>query len=140
MDPISVIATAISSIKTATEIAQILKVSESSIAEAENKLRIADIMNALADTKIAISEMKDILVAKDEEIASLKKRLEDKRNIDFRNGIYIEKDEAGKQIANYCPRCLDVDIKKVRLREQDNGFLCMQCRSFYPNSRYYASE
>ena len=112
MDPISVIATAISSIKTATEIAQILKVSESSIAEAENKLRIADIMNALADTKIAISEMKDILVAKDEEIASLKKRLEDKRNIDFRNGIYIEKDEAGKQIANYCPRCLDVDIKK----------------------------
>ena len=51
MEPITVIATAISSLKTETEIATLLKTSDETFIKAELKLKLADLMNALADAK-----------------------------------------------------------------------------------------
>jgi hypothetical protein len=133
MEPITAISTAIASIKTAMEIAQLFKTSDLKFAEAEFKLKIADIINALADAKISIAEFKEIINEKDSQISELKKKNEDKSSIQFYEnyGIYIEKDNSGKIIGNFCTRCFDVETKKIRLNERDAGFSCFNCKAYY---------
>lgn len=74
MDPISLITSAITSLKTATEITQLLKVSDEDYIRSELKLRLAELMNALADAKISIAELKLLLQEKDEKIRELEQK------------------------------------------------------------------
>lgn len=78
MPDLATIATFLGSIKTATEIAKAIKLSDSSIEKAELKLKIAELMESLADVKIQAIEIKELLQEKDLEIEKLKNLLNTK--------------------------------------------------------------
>ena len=137
MEPITAIATALSSIKTATEIAQLLKTSDDAYLKAELKLRMAELMVALADTKIAISELKDVLQKKDEEIALLISKSKEVNSLVFIEPIYRKRLENGELEGCYCQRCYDVDKKIVRLIDYRNdSYYCNECKTTYRGPNY----
>lgn len=134
MEPITVIATAISSLKTATEIATLLKTSDETFIKAELKLKLADLMNALADAKISIAELKDIIQEKDDQISELIKKVENKDNdLVFKNGAYYTSNGDGP----FCTNCYDTKKMKVRLTDMPPGFTdfgksrCPNCEALY---------
>lgn len=119
MEPITAIATAISSIKTATEIANLLKTSDENFIKAELKLKLADIMNALADAKISIAEFKEIIQEKDSTINELNRKLESKNTeLIFKDGAYFTQDGQGP----FCTSCYDTKQMRVRLTGMPAGF------------------
>lgn len=118
MEPILAISTAITSLKTATDIAQLLKTTDSSFEKAELRLKIADMMIALADAKISIAELKDIIQDKDDKIKQLQEQNTLVEEMDFKNGLYFSKNGDGP----YCTACYDTKKIKIRLTEQPSAF------------------
>ena len=72
------------SIKTATEIAKILKESNVSLEKAEFKLKLAELISSLADAKIEMSEIQQLLVEKDSKIRKLNERLSIKDKLEIK--------------------------------------------------------
>ncbi len=60
MTDFTAIASILGSVKTATEIAKLLKNTDLSFEQAEMKLKLADIISALADARIEISEIQSV--------------------------------------------------------------------------------
>ncbi len=121
MEPILALTTAITSIKTATEIAQLLKTTDNSFEKAELRLKIADMMNALADTKISIAELKDIIQEKDEQIKTLTELNREQLNsekLEYRDGLYFSNDGDGP----FCTACYDTKKMKVRVNQMPKNF------------------
>ena len=137
MDPILTISTAIGCIKTATEIAQLLKTSDETYIRAELKLKLAELMEALADAKISISEFKEIVKKKDDRIKELESRFESDLNkqeeMIFKNGAYFTKNDDGP----FCTGCYDTKHLKVRLTNMPRDFhniakyRCPNCKVTY---------
>ncbi|MGC8492563.1 MAG: hypothetical protein ACP5SH_12585, partial [Syntrophobacteraceae bacterium] len=72
MPDIPTIVSALSSIKTAVDIAKLIKESSTSLEQAEVKLKLAELISALADAKIEIANVQETLLKKDQLIAELK--------------------------------------------------------------------
>lgn len=72
MADIATISAIFSSVKTATEIAKLIKDSNTSLEEAEIKLKMAELISALADIKIELSEVQLTQRKKKIEYLSLK--------------------------------------------------------------------
>lgn len=145
MDPISTIAavgTALASIKTAIEITQTMKASELSYTEAEYKLKLADIYNSLADAKMSIAEFKELLISKDEQIKILEEKVKEKENLQYNEKyqIYESMEDSSKILGKYCTRCYDDEKKLIRLDEQENGFMCKKCKTFYRKPEFYVND
>ncbi len=86
--PIATITAALSSLKAATEIAKIIKDSGYTLEKAEIKLKIADMLGSLADTKINLAELQDLLLRKDKMIKELESRLELKEKLKWESPYY----------------------------------------------------
>ena len=65
MTEISTISAILGSVKTATEIAKLIKDSYFSLEKAEMKLKLAELISALADAKIEISEIQELILQKE---------------------------------------------------------------------------
>ena len=137
MEPLTAISTALASLKTATEIAQLLRSADKGFIEAEYKLKLADMMSSLADTRIAISELKELLISKDEEITNLNitiKSLEINRSeLTHKNGLYyMEGDESP-----FCPQCIESSGRRFHLQRTTKHELmrgnwkCTNCGNFF---------
>lgn len=68
----TLITSAISSLKAATEIATLIKESGFLLEKAENKLKIAELLYALADANIKLAEIQQSMLEKDSVIKELK--------------------------------------------------------------------
>ncbi|GAA3988171.1 hypothetical protein GCM10022279_09100 [Comamonas faecalis] len=66
----------LSSLKTATDIAKAIKESDVSLEKAESKLKLEELISALADAKIEVTEIRQALLDKDAELRALKNQLE----------------------------------------------------------------
>ena len=133
MPDLTSISAALTSIKSATEIAKMLKNADTSLEKAEMKLQIAELMEALAESKINISEVQQLIIEKDEKIKELEESLELKENIIFEEPFYFLEKEGNKE-GPFCQKCLDGDDNLVRLLEiNDYGgtHYCKVCESFY---------
>ncbi|MAC84389.1 MAG: hypothetical protein CL624_09665 [Arcobacter sp.] len=107
MTEISAISTIFSSVKTATDIAKLIKDSTTSLEEAEIKLKMADLISALADIKIELSEVQVSQRDKEQIIQNLKEELNKKDKISFDGKIYwAENDETP-----FCTVCFEKDAK-----------------------------
>ena len=80
MADIAAIASILGSVKTATEIAKLLKDSDLSLEKAEMKLKLADLISALADARIETAEIQSLIAEKDEKIKQLQEVLETKNS------------------------------------------------------------
>ena len=109
--PVASIVAALGGIKTATDIAKLIKDAGVSLEAADHKLQIAELVGALADAKIALVEVQDALREKDDKIASLNEALRIKESLVRHNDAYYEKDENGEPVGSpYCSHCLEKKI------------------------------
>ncbi|VXC15501.1 conserved hypothetical protein [Pseudomonas sp. 9AZ] len=135
MADMTLIATALSGIKTATDIARLLKDSDFSLEKAELKLKLAELVGALADVKIELSEIQEKILEKDKCIQELKDAFQSKSTIKKYGDAYYKIDASGKATgAPYCLKCWEVDHKKrplVILSTNRFTHVCPACSHQY---------
>lgn len=135
MPDITSIATILSSIKTATDIAKFLRESDLSIERAELKLKLADLVSALAEARMELAEIQETLAAKDKQIAELEEAFQSKDNLVRHYDAYYTTDENGNPVGlPFCLRCWENDHKKRQLVHDAKDFrtrVCTACGHRY---------
>lgn len=136
MTDIGSITAILSSVKTATDIAKIIKNADLSLEKAEMKLKIADLITALADAKIAVTEVQDIIKEKDERITEWEKAFEMKEKLVRILDAYYEVDAAGEPSGPpYCSHCWEVSRMTIHLYSVPHKVICSHCKTEYANYR-----
>jgi len=133
MPDAGIIAAFFSSLKTATEIAGLLRKADLSMEKADLKLQIADLVSALAEAKMQASEIQEVIKYKDEEIQQLKQALELKAHVIKQYDAYYEKSEDGQPTGDpYCMNCWETEHKLIHLFTAINlGNMCPHCKTIY---------
>ncbi len=129
---------ALASIKYAFDIANIMNDSVVSLEAAEVKLKLADLIDNLADAKVKIAKFKEILSERDAEIQRLKGQLEKQGNILWETPYYFLIKENGEKDGPYCQKCYDSKRKLIRLQSVGPKcyWRCYECTSNYEDSTY----
>ena len=96
MADLPTISAALSSLKTATEIAKLLKNNDVSPENAELKLNLAELINSLADASIEIVDVQEFLSEKEKKIIELQDAFKNKENLVQERDAYYETDDNGK--------------------------------------------
>jgi hypothetical protein len=137
MPDLATIGAALSSIKTATDIAKFLRESDMSIEKAELKLKLADLLVSLADAKIELVEVQVELAKKDKRIVELTSAFETKGELIRYGDAYYAKDAKGDAVGKpFCLRCLENDHKQrqlVRSAKEHRTTVCASCGHQYEN-------
>jgi hypothetical protein len=116
MTDIATISAFVGSIKTATELAKAIKGADLSLEKAETKLKMAELISALADAKIQAAEIQDLVQEKDKRIKELELSLDNKSTLIRHEGKYFESDENGNPIGDpYCSNCWEANNKMIHL-------------------------
>ncbi|WP_432474148.1 hypothetical protein [Amphritea sp. HPY] len=106
MPDLATIGAALGSIKTATEIARLIKDSGSSLEQAEVKLHMAELLGALADAKVDVANIKLDLIDKDETISSLEEKIKTQgETVGFLGARYYVNDDGDPTGSPHCPTC-----------------------------------
>ncbi len=130
------ISAALSSIKTATEIAKLIKESDVSLEKAESKLKLADLISALADAKIQIAEIQQIIIEKDAEIRAATEQLTVRGKIQWEKPCYWLI-EGTRKDGPFCQLCYDKNKELIRLQGGGDGYWeCKACKSSYTDSTW----
>ena len=133
MADLTSIAAVLSSVKAATDIAKIIKDSNVSLANAETKLKIAELISTLADVKLELAEVQDALRDKDQNILSLENQLKEQRNLKFDGKLYWAEGDT----TPFCPACYENGSKLIHLTHMDGTSdyhayeHCKICKSNY---------
>lgn len=133
---ISSIGAALSSIKTAADLAKIIKDSSSSLEQAEVKFKLAELVGALAEAKMDIASIQELILDKEKEISVLKGLLEIKGKVTWEKPYYFLIED-GKKDGPYCPTCYDNHNKMIRLQDEGNGcWRCHVCNGWLQDSSH----
>ena len=136
MTDIAVLTSILGSIKTATDIVKLIKSSDISLEKAETKSKLADLISALADAKIEVAELQNLISEKDEKIKKLEKALEIKQKLRY-EAPYYWLDDGPKKEGPFCQACYDTDGKLIRLQgNREGSWCCKACKNFYTDSSY----
>ncbi|QDP02198.1 hypothetical protein [Thalassotalea sp. PS06] len=141
MADITSLAAALGSLKSATELAKIIKNSGASLEQAEIKLQMADLIGALADTKIDLAEVQQILISKDEEIAKLTTKLNTRKSVIWEKPYYFVLKNNDERDGPFCQQCYDNDEKLIRLQGGgSNLWGCTSCKNKYKDKNYKSPQ
>lgn len=133
---INSIGAALSSIKTAADLAKIIRDSSSSLEQAEVKFKLAELIGALAEAKMDIASIRELILDKDKEIFELKGLLEIKEKVIWEKPYYFLIENSLKD-GPYCPTCYDNQNKMIRLQDKGNGcWSCHVCNCWLQDSTY----
>lgn len=137
MDPVTVISSTLASIKMATEIAKLLKDADLSLEKAEFKLKLADLVGALADAKLQIISIQDVIAEKDKTIKELEQQLDLKGKIKFERPFCWIHDGDQKD-GPYCQKCYDSDKKLIHLQKRGHKdqWDCLECGKYFEGPGY----
>lgn len=134
------ISAVLGSIKTATEIAKLIKDSDVSLEKAEVKLKLAELIGALADAKLEVVGVQQTLAESEDRIRELQKKLEIRAQVKWDDPVYWLEGATGRD-GPYCQRCYDSDQKLVRLQGSGDGYYsCRACNSGYTTAEQRARE
>lgn len=140
MPDIVSISAAITSLKNATDIAKLIKESGATLEKAEIKMKLAELISALADAKLEVSDLKELLVSKDEEIRKLQESQDLKKHMIWEKPYYWNM-QSGEKDGPLCPQCYDSDSKLIRLQESGTGsWHCRTCNASYIDKNYQEPE
>ncbi|MCK9373096.1 MAG: hypothetical protein M0P91_07845 [Sulfuricurvum sp.] len=130
------ISTALSSLKSAYDLSKVISESADSLEQAEIKLKLAELMGALADTKSQISDIKLELITKNEKIQELENQIRIQNQVKFEQPYYWKITNDNRD-GPYCQKCYD-DIKKlIRLQDEKHGsWRCLVCSSYFRDKNY----
>ena len=132
----------LASIKTATEIAKLLKDADVSLEKAELKLKLADLMGALADVKMEALEVQELVAARDMRVSELESALELKSATKRQGDAYYAIDEQGVPHGNpYCMRCWEVDHRLLSLQHSASDYRRWECPNCHTQfNQYHVSK
>jgi hypothetical protein len=124
----------LTSIKTATEIAKLIKESNLSLENAETKFKLADLISTLADAKMQIADIQQSIIEKNDEIRSLKEQLSIKQKLKWKRPFYWINEGKGKE-GPFCQLCYDQNHKLIRLQDYgDDSWGCKACKNTFYTS------
>lgn len=98
----------VSSIKAAWELAKAVKASADAIDDAQMKLQVAELINALADARIQAAESAEL-------IATLQKLIKSREEMKFNGSVYFRVTKNGDEEGPWCPTCFDARNLEIRL-------------------------
>jgi hypothetical protein len=133
---LTIVSTLLGSIKTATEIAKLIKDSDVSLEKAETKLKLAELISALADAKIEVTEVQQTLLDKDTEIRKLQEQFKLKQKLQWEQPYYWLMDDANKS-GPFCQHCYDKAQELIRLQGNGEGYWeCKVCKNNYTDATH----
>ena len=128
---VTAITAVLGSIKTATEIAKLIKDSDLSLEKAETKLKLADLIGALADAKLEVVGVQQTLAEAEARTRELEQQLQTREKLKWREPSYWLEDEGNEQ-GPFCQQCYDTGGKLVRLHgDHDGCYECKACKNSY---------
>ncbi len=128
---IASISTLLSSLKTATDIAKLIRESDVSLERAETKLKLADLVSALADARLEAAEIQQLILDRDETIRRLESAAQLKAQLLWRQPCYYLANRDGVE-EPYCQNCYDSQERLARLHADGAGhFQCRVCQQSY---------
>ena len=131
------IAVAVSSVKSAIEIAKVLKDSSDSFDKAEFKLQLAELIGSLADAKMQIAEIQEALIESDKEKKELINELNLRENLIYEKPYYFKKLNEGEKDGPFCQLCYDKNSKLIRLQDWGDGqWVCQSCKTSVYDDTY----
>ena len=135
---LTIISTALTGIKTASDLAKAIKDAGLSLEQAEVKLKVAELISALSDAKMSIAEVRELLQKKEEEIKELNSKWNIYQKLKYVAPYYwLIEDE--KKDGPYCQLCYDKERSLIRLQEVWPGsWTCNCCKSKVKDSTYKA--
>ncbi|MFW5500756.1 MULTISPECIES: hypothetical protein [unclassified Maridesulfovibrio] len=139
MDPITAIQSTIGVIKGAIDITKNIKDVSDANMQADLKLQLANLTEALANATIQLSQVKIAINEKDEEIEKLKLALEMKDKLKFNSKYGLWEAEEDGKVIRYCTKCHAED-KFIRVQEMANKFECKRCNQTYLRPEYRPSS
>lgn len=132
------IMTALATAGQAIKLAQDLRGIDKAMDAADYKLKIADLTSVLSDIKIALTEAKDELAAKDAEVAALKRQFQRTADTVEVKGFKYNKGEDGKpQGAPYCPVCEQKSGNLFHLTRLAGKDVCPHCKALFQMVSHY---
>lgn len=136
MPDLTTISTIISSVKTATEIAKLIKDADLSLEKAEMKMKVADLISSLADAKIAAAEINDLIKQKDDKIKKLEEAFALKSKLKrYKDAYYVINEEGIPSGDPYCSHCWEASIRGIHLYYMHPNLICPHCKTKYANYR-----
>ena len=139
MADIMAISAVVGSIKAATDIARLLKDSTTSLEQAEVKMKLAELISALADAKIEMAAIQELLLEKESEIVALNEKLEIKDNIVWEKPYYFLVKGSQKD-GPYCQHCYDSEKSLIRLQQPATTspglWQCHKCGNKCKDNKY----
>ncbi len=138
MDLTSVTAV-LGSIKTATEIAKYIKETDLSLEKAETKLKLADLIGALADAKLEVVGVQQTLAEAEAKLRELRQALEVRGNLRWEDPSYWLDDNSDGSTTDgpFCQQCYDSTVKLVRLQGDGDGYFeCKTCKNSYTTTAH----
>ena len=133
---ISSVTALLDSLRAATDIAKLFRESGLTLEKAEAKMKLAELISALADAKITASQVKQELCEKDQEISRLNERLRVKEALTWESPYYWSEGERGRD-GPFCQHCYDGDGKLVRLQGYGRGnWECKVCKNNYADKTH----
>ncbi|MFH2051220.1 MAG: hypothetical protein ABIK96_02025 [bacterium] len=137
MNEIGSVAAILGSLKTAAEIVKLISETDTDLQKAEQRMKLAEVLGALADAKLEAVSVRDLLAAKEAEISDLRAQIETSKLVFWKTpSYYIEgKDEPE---GPFCQRCYDADKKFIRLQQPGRAgyWVCRNCESSYTDESY----
>lgn len=131
---LSTVTSALGSIKAATEIAKLIKDSDLSLEKAETKLKLADLIGSLADAKLEVINLQELLAKTEERIKGLEGELQVHKALRWEEPLYWLDGESGSD-GPYCQHCYDSSHKLIRLQGNGEGWYeCKVCKNSYETS------
>ena len=136
---ITTVGSIFTSVKTAIDIAKLIKDSGVSLEKAEVKLQLAELIGALANVKIELSEIQELIAIKNARIAELEESLRIKANVIKHNdAYYILNDNGNPEGDPYCLHCWEKYGKLHSLTHISNqNTLCPACKTTYAAKTTY---
>jgi len=114
--------------KTAMNIVKYIMDSQDILDKSEQKLKLAELMESLANIKVETSEIKSVILEKDKKILELEKKLNLKKNLVFERPYYWIYKDSNRE-GPFCPKCYDSNEKFIRLHGYNEQYSCLECKS-----------
>ncbi len=133
---LTTISAALGALKTATEIAKFFRDNDDALEKAEAKLKLAELISALAEAKIQISDIQQAMAEKDIEIKELIRRMQLHADLKWEDPYYWQ--THGEQIDGpFCQPCYDKDKRIARLSHVETGhWSCQVCNQHFYDRNY----
>lgn len=131
------VVTAVGSIKSAIDIAKVLKDGADTLNKAEVKLQLAELISSLADAKMQMAEVQELLLESNKEKKDLLDKLNQKAKVIYEKPSYFKINDDNSKDGPYCQNCYDAKEKLIRLQGGNDDFwTCNQCEKNYRGPKY----